>query len=105
MITDAIGQFVNQSTAGSPNNLAIQANRPETGFYEFGRSLTGGGILIDLIPAIIDGDGRFDLRAVLCEIVVAEQAAVGLRERRQIARDVALVEAVARRLQRRVAAL
>ncbi len=32
MMTDSIGQLVNQTTGSKPNDSAIQANRPESGF-------------------------------------------------------------------------
>ena len=72
---------------------------------EFGRSLAGGGILVDLVAAIVDRNWRLDFGGVFGEIFVAEQAAVGLGERRQFCGDVAFVEAVARGFQRFVPAL
>ncbi len=71
---------------------------------EFGGSLAGGWILVDLVAAIVDGDWGLDFGGVLGEIFVAEEAAVGLGECCQLVGDVAFVEAIARGFQGFVAA-
>ena len=66
---------------------------------QFSRSLTGGSILVDLISVVIDRDRLFNLGGVVGKVLIAEQAAVFFREFRHLARDVALVKAIACRFQ------
>ena len=67
---------------------------------QFRRSLARRGILVNLVAAIVDRDRGLHFGAYSREVFVAEQSAIGLGECRQIVSNVALVEAVARRLQR-----
>ena len=41
-------------------------------------TLTGGGVLVDLVAAVVDENRRLHLGRILSEVVVTEQAAVRL---------------------------
>ena len=65
---------------------------------QFGGSLAGRWIFIDLVTVIVDGDGPLDLGGVLGKVLIAEETAIRFGEGGKFAGDIAFIKPVARGL-------